>query len=159
MVTKEAGIYVNSSGRGVVFGDVKNFRMSNPANPSEEIWYASLEGPEAAAYVRGTAQLVNGRATVRFPEHFRSVANAQGMTIMLTPHSAESLGLAAVDRSESGFEIQELMSGKGSYNVDWEVKAVRRGFEDYQVIRPVQENSGYIDDGGPGDPKAGKNEK
>nr|HQV31323.1 hypothetical protein [Calditrichia bacterium] len=66
----QAGMYVNSSGQGVVYGDIKNFRMTNPYNPSEEIWYASLEGPEAAAYLRGTIQLVGGKATVEFPEHF-----------------------------------------------------------------------------------------
>ena len=132
----QAGMYVNSSGQGIIYGDVKNFRTQSPTNPNEEIWYASLEGPEAGAYVRGTATLRDGSAIVTFPEHFQSIASEKGMTVQLTPRDASSEGMAVVSRSAEGFEVRELRNGKGSYEFDWEVKAVRKGFEDYQVVRP-----------------------
>ncbi|GAB4407785.1 MAG: hypothetical protein OHK0039_10420 [Bacteroidia bacterium] len=88
--TPRAGLQINGSGQGEVFGDVKNFRVPHPTQPDKEIWYASLEGPEAAAYLRGTTQLVAGRATVSFPEHFRLLASEEGMTILLTPLSGTS---------------------------------------------------------------------
>ena len=57
---------------------------------------------------------------------------------MLTPLSAASRGLAVTQKSEEGFTVQELMSGEGNYEFDWEVKCIRRGHEDFQVIRPRQ---------------------
>lgn len=132
----QAGMYVNSAGQGIIFGDQKNFRMPHPENPDQEIWYGSLEGPELAAYVRGTAELVDGEAWVAFPEHFRLVANASTMTVTLTPLDRRSEGLAVIEKTEVGFRVAELRDGQGSYAFDWEVKCVRAGREDFQVIRP-----------------------
>ncbi|MDP5169060.1 MAG: hypothetical protein NWR72_02355, partial [Bacteroidia bacterium] len=132
--TLKAGFRI-TAGLGEVFGDAKNFRMTHPTDETKEIWYASLEGPEAAAYVRGTAHLVNGHCVVNFPEHFQLVASPQSMTVMLTPLSGESKGLAVIRKTAEGFEVTELSSGDGNYEFDWEVKCIRQGFEDYQVIR------------------------
>ncbi|GAG30772.1 unnamed protein product, partial [marine sediment metagenome] len=88
---------------------------------------------------RGTAHLVNGRATVTFPDHFTAVATSQGMTVQITPHSAESKGLAVVERSIKGFVVRELSSGTGTYDFDYTVMTVRQGHEDYRVIRPNTE--------------------
>ncbi|MEL6650085.1 MAG: hypothetical protein AAFQ87_04685, partial [Bacteroidota bacterium] len=106
------------------------FVMDHPLDPNKEIVYACIEGPEAAAYERGTIRLVNGEAEVQFSEPFTLLANAGTMTFVLTPRSANSLGLAAIEATETGFIIKELQQGNGSYEVDWEVKAVRKGFED-----------------------------
>ena len=132
---RKAGIFVNEEGEGVVFGDVKNFKMEHPFQRGKEIWYASIEGPEAAAFLRGTATLTEGEAEIRFPEHFQWVISDTLMTIITTPLSAESKGLAVVEKSKEYFKVKELFSGTGNYSFDWEVKAVRKGFEDYQVIR------------------------
>ena len=136
----EAGMYVNTSGQGVVFGDIKNFRMEHPTQPDKEIWYASLEGPEAGAYDRGTAQLVNGKAKVELSDHFAMVAANEGLTVVLTPMSGASKGLAVMNKSNTGFEVVELFEGQGTYEFDWEIKAVRQGFEDYRVIRDAEES-------------------
>ena len=133
--TDVAGIYVNLSGQGVVYGDQKSFRMVHPNDPSKEIWYCSVEGPEAAAYSRGTAQLVNGEAEIQFSDHFSLVINPSDITVTLTPLDATSTGLAVVEKSETGFKVKELHAGTGSYSFDWEAKAVRKGHEDYQVVR------------------------
>ena len=137
----EAGMYVNGAGNGVIFADTKNFRMSNPDQPGTEIWYASLEGPEVAAYVRGTAQLVNGQATITLPDHFLAVASPAGVTVQLTPLSADSEGLAVVSKTLAGIEVQELHEGKGTYEFDFFVTAVRQGYENYEVIRSVSDKA------------------
>ena len=137
--TTQAGMYVDSSGDGVVFADIKSFRIPNPKQPGTEIWYTALEGPEAAAYIRGTGQLVNGRTIVTFPDHFLAVASPQGMTVQLTPLSADSKGLAVVEKSLNGLVVQELHSGTGTYDFDYLVTAVRKGYEDFQVIRSALE--------------------
>ncbi|MBN1424509.1 hypothetical protein JXA88_08135 [Candidatus Fermentibacteria bacterium] len=133
-----AGMQVDAAGDGIVWGDTKSFRMANPKDPGTEIWYACIEGPEAAAYLRGTARLENGRATISFPEHFQSVAIAEGMTVQLTPLSAECKGLAVTRKSIQGIDVEELWDGTGTYDFDYTVMAVRTGHEDYQVIRPVE---------------------
>ena len=143
----QAGMYVDASGNGLVFGDTKNFRMEHPEDPEKEIWYACIEGPEAAAYARGTATLVNGHARVELPEHFPLVAAEQGLTVTVTPLSADSKGMAVVEKTPAGFRVRELMSGRGTYEFDWEIKGVRRGYEDYQVIRPAMELAGGPDPG------------
>ncbi len=119
----------------VVSADVKNFRIDHPTDDSKEIWYASLEGPEAAAYVRGSATLENGEAFISFAEHFRHVANPETMTVILTPLSAETYGLAAIEKSAKGIRVKELQHGQGNFDFDWEVKCVRQGHEDFEVVR------------------------
>ncbi|MEM6344588.1 MAG: hypothetical protein AAF927_11935 [Bacteroidota bacterium] len=131
----KAGIQINASGQGEVFGDTKTFRMDHPEDPSKEIWYANLEGPEAGAYARGTAELVNGSATISFAEHFQLIATAENMTIMLTPLSGDSEGLAVIEKTAQGFVVKELRGGTGTYRFDWEAKCIRKGFENFEVIR------------------------
>ena len=118
---------------------VKNFRVPHPANDSEEIWYASLEGPEAGAYCRGTATLANGNAIVPLPDHFRHIAGESGITVQVTPLSAESCGLAVVAKSPDMIEVCELQNGTGNYKFDFFVTAVRVGYEDFEVIRSKED--------------------
>jgi hypothetical protein len=131
----KSGMYVNSSGQGQIFADIKNFRMDHPTQNNSGIWYASIEGPEAAAYERGTATLKNGEVFVAYSEHYQWVANTQTVTVLLTPHSTDTYGLAVVEKKANGFMVKELKQGNGNFSFDWEVKAVRKGFENYQVIR------------------------
>ncbi|PHN01557.1 T9SS type A sorting domain-containing protein [Flavilitoribacter nigricans] len=135
----QAGLIVNADGSGSVFADTKNFRMAHPEQPGKEIWYASLEGPEAAAYERGTAQLQYGQTFIPFSDHFRLVVNPETMTVILTPHSADTYGLAVVEKTAEGFRVQEFKGGKGNFSFDWEVKGVRKGHENYRVIREASE--------------------
>lgn len=130
-------LFVNSAGQGQIVKDVSNFRMANPDDPETEIWYACLEGPEAGAYFRGTGQLIAGRSVITLPEHFRAVASPKGMTVQLTPLSASSKGLAVVEKSLERLVVQELGEGMGTYEFDFLIMAIRGGYEDYQVIRPV----------------------
>lgn len=134
-----------------VFATVKNFRETNPRNPETDIVYACVEGPEAAAYVRGTGQLLDGYARIDLPEHFSDVSVSEGMTVHVTPRSVGSRGMAVVERSTTHIVVRELMNGQGTYEFDWEVKAVRKGFENYDVIRPKQ-RSPQLRTSAPADP-------
>jgi hypothetical protein len=58
------------------------------------------------------------------------------MTVQLTPRSPDSEGLATSKVSLAGIEVQELHRGTGNYEFDWRIEAVRKGWEDFQVIRP-----------------------
>jgi hypothetical protein len=136
----KAGMFVNVSNQGVLFADVKNFRMDDPRDKDKEIWYACVEGPEAAAYERGTATLRKGTAEIKFSDHFEIVANPKTMTVIITPLSADSKGLAVVEKTATGFKVKEMFQGTGDYEFDWEVKCVRKGYEDYKVVRSKAEN-------------------
>ena len=128
-----------SAGAAYICAQAKNFRIANPdpSQPDTEIWYACVEGPEVAAYIRGTAELVDGYAAVSFPKHFRAVASENGMTVHATPHSADSRGLAITKRSTAGIVVEELQDGQGTYKFNYFVVAVRKGFEGFEVIHPV----------------------
>src|SRR5262249_32800831 len=58
----------------------KNFVADHPTQPELVIVYATLEGPEAGMYVRGTAQLDHGMAEIELPDHFAMLASERGMT-------------------------------------------------------------------------------
>ena len=129
----------NSSGSTTITLDGeagnKGFVMDHPLDSTKSIVYTSIEGPEAAAYIRGTAQLVNGQATVSLSEHFSLVVNPDTMTVQVTPLSGDSKGLAVIGKSAQGFSIVELNGGTGSYEVDYLVQGVRKGQENYQAVR------------------------
>jgi len=118
---------------GDVFGTTKSFIVADPSNSDRLIKYTSLEGPEAAIYVRGTANLVSGQAYIEFPDHFSAMAAPSSITVTLTPRSVRSMGLAAVNVSSQGMEVAELGGGRNSYTFDYVAYAVRKGFEDYEV--------------------------
>jgi hypothetical protein len=100
--------------------------------------YASLEGPEAAAYVRGTAKLSGGEAYLELPEHFAKIVAAVGLTVQLTPRDAGSYGLAAVELTPTHLHVKELMRGTGNYEFDYAVTGVRLGYENYEAVRPAK---------------------
>ena len=135
----QAGFYVDTQGRGVVFGDLKTFKIPHPGDSEKSIVYSSLEGPEVGVYLRGTETLKKGEATILFPEYFSSLITSENMTVTLTPLSADSKGMAVIEKSTHGITIKELWKGEGNYAFDWEVKAIRKGFEDFQIER----NHGY----------------
>jgi len=132
---ERAGMFINNNGEGEIFAEVSNFVTNHPNDESKEIWYAGLDGPEPAAYERGTAQLENGEVFVPFSDHYKAIINPKNMTVMLTPLSANTLGLAVIEKSATGFKVKELMDGKGNFEFDWEVKSVRKNHENYQSVR------------------------
>jgi hypothetical protein len=135
----KAQLIVDGNGKGTLIAEVKNFRVPNPDQAGTDIVYACIEGPEVAAYARGTATLVDGKCTVDLPDHFVNVTADNAMTAHVTPLSADSLGLAVVEKNDKQIVVAELQKGVGNYSFDWEVKSVRTGHEDYRVIRPQEE--------------------
>jgi hypothetical protein len=111
------------------------FVQPHPDDPQKELAYAFFEGPEHAIFLRGTANLVNGRATIVTPEHFRLVA-AEGITVQFTPRSSSSKGLAAVAVKKEEIKVSELMKGRGTYQFDYFITAKRGGFEKHEPIQP-----------------------
>ncbi|MFS0519551.1 hypothetical protein ACEYW6_33320 [Nostoc sp. UIC 10607] len=137
-VNNDGNILVNdSAGNQKLYlqgNGAKNFVMAHPHDENKNIIYACIEGPEAAAYIRGKSRLVNGQAEIEFPEHFTLVVNSETITIQLTPRSADSKGLAVVAQSERGFTVRELWQGEGNYEFDYFVAGVRQGMEHFTPV-------------------------
>lgn len=110
----------------------KSFVQAHPTDPTKEIVYVSLEGPEAGTYIRGTAQLINGEAVINLPEHFSLVTNDEGVTVQLTP-LGEWLQLYVAQKSAKQLIVREASGKSGQF--DYLVQGIRKGFEDHQVIR------------------------
>lgn len=148
----QVSIYANSvTDRGVVdcddlFADVKNFKVPHPEDENLNIFYACVEGPEAGAYDRGTAQLVNGEAFVPYSEHYTFIANPNTTTVQITANHWDTYGLAVIEKNGKGFRVKELKGGNGNFSFDWEIKSVRKGKEDFAVYRAKE---GPIDMGPP----------
>ncbi|MBV6457097.1 MAG: hypothetical protein HONBIEJF_00204 [Fimbriimonadaceae bacterium] len=132
--SQQAYMNVNANGDGVITADTKNFKVPDPTDPRFDILYACVEGPEAAMYTRGTGRLVNGQAVIDLPDHFLKLANMGTLTIQVTPLD-ECEGLFC-RKGDSQFMVKELRKGTSNIEFDWEVKAVRKGHEDYKVVRP-----------------------
>ncbi len=113
------------------------FLVPHPKDPGKEIFYISLEGPERGMYVRGSANLKDGHAVVALPEHFSVLARQEGMTVQLTPNSADTYGLAAVRKAPSEVEVRELAGGKGSFAFDYVVFAARNDLPPLEAVRNV----------------------
>ena len=114
---------------------MNGFRIAHPKDSSLEIFYTSLEGPEAGVYARGTATLQGGRAVVGLPDHFALVARDGTITVQLTPNSAETYGLAVVRKSPDRIEVRELADGKGSFSFDYTVTAARADIEPFEPVQ------------------------
>lgn len=127
----------NPSAKLHVVGDLivtgtKSFVQDDPTDPGKQIVYVSLEGPEAGTYIRGTANVVNGEATVELPEHFSMVTGDEGLTVQLTP-LGDYLQLYVVEKSTTRLVIREGQSKSGQF--DYLVQGVRKGYENQQVIQ------------------------
>lgn len=136
--TPKAGVYVADNGNGIVWGNIKSFREPDPNDPETDFWYASLEGPEAALYVRGKGRLVNGQALIELPDHFQTMMLPESITVQLTPGARSSKGLA-YEEINGQISVFELNDGRGNYDFSWVVTAVRKGYEDFRVKRKWDE--------------------
>jgi len=127
-----------SGGMGVfVEGDLacsgaKPFVEPHPDDPTKEIVYIALEGPEAGTYVRGTAELRDGEARIELPDHFALVTCADGVTVQLTP-AGQWLQLYVAEKGPRVVVVREGSGRSGRF--DYLVQGVRKGYEGHEVIR------------------------
>jgi hypothetical protein len=110
------------SGDFKVWGS-KNFVAPHPSDPTKEIVFTSLEGPESGTYFRGTARIVGGYAKIEVPESFRLVTDEAGITAVVSP-VGELAMLAVVHQSLSEIEVQ----GSADVEFNYIVNGVRSGY-------------------------------
>ncbi|MBK8502439.1 MAG: hypothetical protein IPL46_09595 [Saprospiraceae bacterium] len=130
-----AYMWTKNDGSSQMGADQFIMTTAAPGRANESANYSAPVGGESATYDRGTARLVNGEATIICPESFRWIADEQSMTVTITPLSAESQGIAVIEKSTGGFKAKELHGGSGNYDFDYLVMCKRKGQEDFQVLQ------------------------
>lgn len=122
-------------GKWIVTAQVKSYKEDHPTDATKDVFNACIEGDEVAQYTRGTAKLIDGRVSISLPEIYSLMIEEGTMTVQITPNSEESLGLCVKNKTNRNFEVVELQKGKGNYTFDYEVKAIRKGYKNFKVIR------------------------
>ena len=62
------------------------------------------------------------------------------VTVTVSPLSAESTGLAVIEKAGDGFVVRELNNGVGTYEFDYMIMGTRRGAEAWPVITPKRDD-------------------
>jgi hypothetical protein len=117
-------------------GGNKDFVTPHPTDPTKQIAFVSLEGPESGTYFRGTGHLVGGYAEIPVPESFRLVTSEQGLTVVATA-SGSPASIYCVSKSLDKIVFQ----GSADVDFDYMVNGVRAGYENYQ---PIQKNYLFV---------------
>lgn len=122
------------SSDGTLRAPNKQFVQDHPLDPTKEIVYVTLEGPEASIFIRGEAELVAGEAVIELPDYFSLIASEEGLlTVQLTPVGSW-LQLYVAEKSTKRIVVREANGKSGRF--DYLVQAVRKGYENHQVIQP-----------------------
>jgi len=121
----------------------KSFVQPHKTDPKREIVYVSLEGPEHAVFIRGNANLKNGKATIEMPEEWQQVAAEEGITVNLTPIGSWA-PLYAESVSKSKVIVQVAKGGDKDASFSYYIMAKRDGFQEHEAI---QENKHFTADG------------
>lgn len=120
----------------VISRGAKRFAIPHPCKAGQTLIHAAIEGPEAAVYYRGEAQLANGRAVVSLPQYFEALTRMEGRTVMLT--NVDGFDRLAVQRREGrqvadGRFVVISENSSSSQAFTWEVKAVRADIAELEV--------------------------
>ncbi|RMG45345.1 MAG: hypothetical protein D6719_00375, partial [Candidatus Dadabacteria bacterium] len=121
--------------QGTLTATSKSFVSPHPADPSLQIRYVSLEGGEHGTYFRGTEQLINGKAIIKVPEHFRLVTQPEGLTVQVTP-----LGPASLWIEEKSLD-RIVVAGDSDVKFDFWVNGRRAGFD---TFNPIETNKLFV---------------
>jgi len=131
MATAPATTGVIAFGNLVATG-TKPFIEPHPTDPTKEIRFVAMEGPEAGTYFRAKATVLNGVAVVDVPDSFRMVTDPEGLTVHVTP----------VGRAQTWIESYDLnrivVGASKDVPVSVIVYGIRHAYRDWQVVSENQ---------------------
>jgi hypothetical protein len=119
----------------------KSWVNPDPEDPTQQVVYVTLEGGFAGTYFAGRAELINGKATVILPDHFRKVTNGEENVMVTVTPRGRCNGLMVPESSNDQFVVEELLDGKSDVEFDFIVMGTRLGYEEYE---PIRENTDYV---------------
>ncbi|MCF6366536.1 MAG: hypothetical protein L3J35_10085 [Bacteroidales bacterium] len=83
----------------------------------------------ADIYLRGTGQLLNGKASITFDEKYKNIISDKIPVIVTVTPIGETQGIHLTSLKTSGFGVAENNSGKGNIQFTWIAVAVRKAYE------------------------------
>ncbi len=134
---------VDESGNTVASG-TKSAKVQT-ANYGQRLMY-TIESPEVWFEDVGTAQLVEGAATVKFEPIFAETANLESdYHVFVTPVCKEPAVLFVTDKAATGFTVQgvTINSEPSSCAFDYRVVAKRLGYEGTRLT-PVETSASSL---------------
>jgi hypothetical protein len=134
--TSDYGGYAVYAGGDFAATGSKSFIEPHPSDPTKEIRYVCLEGPETGTYFRGTGRIVNGFATIPIPDHFRMVTAETGLTVVAMPVG----GLAVLAAVHQGLD-RIVIQGSSDVEFNYIVNGIRKAFQDFE---PVTANRDFV---------------
>jgi hypothetical protein len=110
-------------------GVFKTFIINHPSDPNRYLVHATVEGPEAGVFYRGTAHLHNGRADVMLPDYFEALTRPEDRTVLLT--NIGGFDRLAIEKQARGPIVDGRFvvisdNPNSTQEFHWEVKAVRK---------------------------------
>jgi hypothetical protein len=147
----ELGTHRESTNFGVYsFGNVKfigtmtatgtkSFVEPHPSDPTKEIRFVCLEGPESGTYFRGHGRFAGGIAAIDVPESFRSVTDADGLTVVATAVGAP----AVIWVARLGLD-RIVLQASSDVEFHYVVNGVRKAYRDFEALR---DNESFIPEG------------
>jgi hypothetical protein len=102
----------------------KPFVQPHPFDPSKEIKYIAIEGPQSEVYFRGTAQVSSGISRIAIPDHFKFVADPETYSVLVTPVGSMAT-VAVLSEGEDGIVIQASRNVRVHYVVYAERSAIK----------------------------------
>ena len=127
-VTINGNVHVNGNVTKTGVGELVRIK-----DGERELEYSVSVGPEVGTYVRGTANLENGKAVIELPEHFAAVTSKEGLTVQLTLLD-DCNGLRVVETGAKRIVVSELMGGSSNAKFYYLVQGIRNGQENHQVV-------------------------
>jgi hypothetical protein len=118
----------------------KTFVIDHPLDPDRYLVHATVEGPEAAVYYRGTGRLVAGRADVELPDYADALTDPDSWTVHLTNVDGfDRLAIESVDGQSvhKGRFVVVSDNPESDQLFHWEAKATRSDQGDLEV-EPVR---------------------
>lgn len=119
-----------------VTANIKNFvEIVDTPDGERAVVYTAVESARVRTEVSGIAQLENGRAVVELPDRFGYVVNdEEPLVVQVTPYGGP--GLRVVERTTDHIVV-EPVDGRGNHEFAYTVKGVRKGYEEFEVVRSV----------------------
>ncbi|RAP33493.1 hypothetical protein DID77_02915, partial [Candidatus Marinamargulisbacteria bacterium SCGC AG-439-L15] len=114
-------------------GNPKTFIIEHPINSEKNLVHATLEGPEAAVYYRGTSQLKKGKAIVKLPDYFKELVDANSISIKLTCINSWSPLSSHYPKKSNKFTVSTSKTGNSKQQFHWIVHATRKDIPNLTV--------------------------
>jgi hypothetical protein len=124
----------------------KQFEIPHPLDTQHKrLVHAAIEGPEAAVYYRGQAQLVDGQVIVTLPPYFEALTRKEERTVQLTAIGAWTPLYVDGEIDAGRFIVRTVPGGTPTLRFYWEVKAVRADVAPLTVERTVERTAEATD--------------